>query len=273
MMNRYWIGAFLCVMVLTCPILVQAAPSATPPGSFIERTVSNPEDLARQIETDKLVGQRFARHFGMSVKDLADYIRKNLRISQLKSSGKFTTYYISHGDRVRVQTKTFKAGRRVFVGPDGKPVLDAVCGNPLVKGLPKIVVKVEPEQAVVQPPPAPVTPEPVKPEPPPVVAELPTTVPPVEPPVQEVPPMAQDLNVPEPQVEVLNLPPVEFSSAASLLSSGIIPGLLTAAAASVVLDGGGNPPVPEPTGLLVLGSSFSMLAAGFGVRRKCRRSK
>lgn len=269
---RYWIGVFLCVLALACPLIAQAAPSAAPPGSFIERSVSNPEDLARQIETDKLVGQRFARHFGMSVKDLADYVRKNLRVSQLKSTGKFTTYYMSRGERVRVHTKTFKAGRKVFVGPDGKPVLDAVCGNPLVKGLPKIEVKVEPEQAVV--PPTPVQPEPVKPEPPPVVAQLPTTPPTVEPPVQDVPPMAQDLNVPDPQVEVLNLPPVEFSSAASLLSSGIIPGLLTAAAASVVLDnGGGNPPVPEPTGLLVLGSSFSMLAAGFGVRRRCRRNK
>jgi len=96
--------------------------------------------------------------------------------------------------------------------------MDLECGNPLVKTLPQVVAQVKPVQQEIVLPPA---------EAPPAVVELPTEPPVVEAPVQEAPVIAQQMTVPEPQVEVLGVPPVEFSSAASLLSKAILPGLLT----------------------------------------------
>lgn len=266
MKARFYIGTFLFVMALSCSTLVQGA--GVPPGSFITKSVSNPESLARLIEQDKKVGQRYSRHFGMTAKDMADYVRKNLKVSQLKTSCTFTTYYITTGDHILVHKKSFKAGRKVFVAPDGKPVLDVLCGNPMVRTLPRIVVKVMPktEEIAVQPPPAAVeTPPAVQP---PVVAELPTT-----PPQFEAPAPVAPLPAPIPEVEVLNLPPTEFSSAASLFSNALLPGLLAVGAASAVLSGGkksnDQPPVPEPSGLIILGSSsFTALVAGIRNRRR-----
>ncbi len=263
-------GALVCILALCPAVTSQAATrAAMPPGSFITKSVNNPEDLARLIEQDKRVANRFSRHFGMPAKQLAEYVRKNLRLTQLKSSGKYTTYFISRGDRILVHTKSLKAGRKVFVTPDGKPVLDAACGNPLTRSLPKVVAKVEAEQVVVQ---KPVTPPPPVQETPPTVAELPITPPQVETPVQEAPQIAQELNTPPPDVAVLDLPPTEFSSAASLLSRTILPGLLTAGAASLVFgdDEGGGDIVPEPSGLIALGSAAVMLAGGCGIRRRKR---
>lgn len=270
---RYWIGALLCILLLCCAVASQAAPrAAMPPGSFLTKSVSNPEDLAKQIEQDKRVASRFSRHFGMPVNELAEYVRKNLRMSQLKSSGKYTTYFITKGDRILVHTKSFKAGRKVFETPDGRPVLDAACGNPLTRSLPKIVAKVEAEQVVVEKPVAP-PPPPVQ-ETPPMVVELPVTPPEVETPVEEAPQMAQELNTPPPEVAVLDMPPTEFTSAASLLTRAILPGLLTAGAASAVFGGkgGGGETVPEPSGLIVLGSSAVALCAGFRIRRRIGRT-
>ena len=248
---RYCVGMLLCILALGCPVISQAA--VPPPGSFLTKSVSNPEELAKHIESDKRVGQRYSRHFGMSVKALADYVRKNLKASQLKTSGRFTTYYITSGDRILVHKKSFKAGRKIFVTPDGTPVIDILCGNPLVRSLPKIVVKVEPmKQEIVVPPP--------------VVAEVPTTPPQFEVPVPEAPPEVV-ASLPLPEVEVLNMPPTEFSSAASLLSKAVLPGLLAIGAGSVFGHDGGTT-VPEPTGLIALGSSFTMLAAGIRIRRR-----
>jgi hypothetical protein len=246
--------------------MLQAA--SVPAGSFLTKSVSNPEDLARLIETDKRVGQRYTRHFGMGVKEMADYVRKNLKVSQMKTSGTLTTYYITKGDRILVHKKSFKAGRKIFVTPDGKPAIDVCCGNPLVRSLPKIVVKVEPKKEEVIPP-TPVV------EQPPVVAEIPTTPPQFETPVQEAPPVeVASLPLPEPEVAVLDLPPTEFSSAASLLSSGIVPGLIAVGAASAVFGGKGGgeeQPVPEPTGLIAMASGLTMFAAGIRMRRRSGR--
>lgn len=240
----YCVGMLLCIMALCCPVISQAA--VPPPGSFLTKSVSNPEELAKLIESDKRVGERYSRHFGMSVKELAEYARKNLKVSQLKTSGKFTAYYISSGNRILVHTKSFKAGRKVFVTPDGKPVIDVVCGNPLVRSLPKIVVKVETKKEEIVPPPVVEQPR--------IVAEIPTTVPEAPPP---------------PEVEVLNMPPTEFSSAASLLSKAVLPGLLAVGVSTVF--GHEPPPVPEPAGLIVLGSSLTILTVGIRIRRRSNR--
>lgn len=239
----------LCILVLGCSVISQAA--VPPPGSFLTKSVSNPEELAKHIESDKRVGQRYSRHFGMSVKALADYARKNLKVSQLKTTRSFTTYYITRGDRILVHKKSFRAGRKIFVTPDGTPVLDVLCGNPLVRSLPKIIVKVEPiKQEIV--------------EQPPVVAEVPTIPPVVETPVVEAPPPVI-ASLP-PEVEVLNMPPTEFSSAASLLSKAVLPGLLAIGAGSV-FGRDETTVIPEPSGLIALGSSLTMLA-GIGIRRR-----
>lgn len=262
---HHWIGALLCVLMLCrAPASVAAtARVGMPPGSFLTKPVSNPEDLAKLIETDKRVAERYSRLFFMNAEKLAAYVRTNLRVGQLKSTQKFTTYYISKGDRILVHQKTFKAGRKMLFGPDGRPIMDLECGNPLVKALPQVVVQVKPVQQEIVLPPPPV-------EPPPVVTEPPV----VETPVQEAPVIAQELSVPEPQVEVLGVPPLEFSSAASLLSKAILPGLLTAAAASAVFSGGDSP-IPEPSGMLALGSCVVGLAMGvrFRSRRRSARTR
>jgi len=196
-----------------------------PPGSFLTKPVGSPSELANLVQTDKVVAQRFSKHFGMDPSSLAEYFRDNLKLTTLAKSGQYRVYFITKGGKITLHKKRLKAGTKMFVAWNGQLILEGRCGNPMTKTLPQ-----RPKVSVV-------------PEPPPTTPLAPTAV--VEPVQVEIPPLA-----PEPEVEVLAEPPIELVTAPA--ARWLLPALLGAGAIGALGGGGGGEPVPEPTGLLVL---------------------
>ena len=123
----------LVVFALWSVGLALAEPSwLVPRNSYIVRPVASVRDLANQIRTEPVVAQRYARHFGRSAYELADYFEKNLVLAKLERAETFNVYYAPPDNRLLVVRKTLPKGTPVFVDKKTrKPVLKANCGNPL----------------------------------------------------------------------------------------------------------------------------------------------
>ncbi|MCS7301538.1 MAG: hypothetical protein NZ556_08315 [Fimbriimonadales bacterium] len=108
-----------------------------PRNSYLIRPVASARDLANQIRTEPIVAQRYARHFRRSAWEFADYVEKNLRLTQLERAQTFNVYYSPPDDRILVVRRTLPKGTYVFVDKrTGKPILKANCGNPLTPAAP-----------------------------------------------------------------------------------------------------------------------------------------
>jgi hypothetical protein len=83
-----------------------------------------------------MVSARYARHYGTSPAKLTAYLSQNLMIKTLDKPYRTTVYYISKGNVIKKKVRILKAGSRVFVGPNGLPLLELRCGNPLGSTLP-----------------------------------------------------------------------------------------------------------------------------------------
>jgi hypothetical protein len=82
------------------------------------------------------VAQRYARHYGVSPEKLGKYFRENISIKTLGKPYMTTVYFISKGNVIKQKQRVLKAGSRVFIGPNGLPLLEWRCGNPLGTRLP-----------------------------------------------------------------------------------------------------------------------------------------
>lgn len=117
-----------------------------PPGSFVKQRADSVNQLVKQILTDKVVGQRYEKHFGMSAKKLANYFKTNLNMVCFIKPLRATVWYVNKKGGVYTKTKLLPVGTVIFIDKKCKPVLIWSCGNPLVKKiiLPKDIVKKEP---------------------------------------------------------------------------------------------------------------------------------
>jgi len=243
---NYAMLALFCLLVL---MPVGIAEAKMPAGSYLSQPAPDVEALCANLKGDSLVGARFSKHYGMSVEALCEYFRENVTVSRLPKTTVYTVWYVDVRGQRQVKNKQLRAGVRVFVGPNGQPLIETICGNPLTKTLPP-VVKVQPVvEKTAPPPPPPPVPEPVVP-------------PPVSEAAVEILPVAFVEPIPvEPVVEVLDFPPME-------LVNIIAPTL--AAVGAVALLGDKSEVIPEPSTLLALGMGGSGLLIT-GLRRRIRR--
>ena len=252
-MNRLSAILIVCCALAACMLPAQAASARMPYGSFLTRPVTDVNDLAQLIRQDKVTAQRYANFYGMSNDALADYIEENGKVASISKPGSYVEYFLDNAGGVHRHHKLLPTGTKLLV-VNGLPLMDMRCGNPINKALPKVVVKTEPLIQELQPAPAPVQAAPVE------VVETPQLLPEPETPA---PP------APEPVVQILSESPMEYPTAITS-SPGIqelallLPGLV----ALGTLGGGSSSdqPVPEPSGLIVLGFG----SAGF-VLTCCRR--
>lgn len=105
-----------------------------PPNSYLEKRVNSTAQLIQQVQSMPVVMDRYRRHFAMSNDEVVDYL-STLRVSTLSKDGVFTVYGVPHssGD-FHSHLRLLKKGEPVFIEPDGTPVLQLVCGNPLILG-------------------------------------------------------------------------------------------------------------------------------------------
>lgn len=133
--GRSWMRAALSLVLALCWVGVVFSAETlalVPRNSFIIRPVGSAQALANQIRTEPIVAQRYARHFGIDAYRFAEYVEKNLRLSQLRQAQAFNVYYAPPDNRLLVVRRVLPKGTPVFVDKrTGKPVLKANCGNPL----------------------------------------------------------------------------------------------------------------------------------------------
>lgn len=222
--------------VLALTLASAALGQGLPRNSYLERRVNTTADLVQQLRTQPVVMDRYRRHFAMTSEEVTAYL-STLRVTTLQKDGIYTVYGVprSTGD-FHARLRLLKKGEPVFVESDGTPVLQLVCGNPLILG-PKKPVTPNPvvsttgpvegtKEVIVDAPPAPST------------AVVATEVPPVGEPIAPIMPPA----TPRPQ-------------------SNIVPMLLGLAGAVAFFPSGGDQPVPEPMTMLVMGGGLAYMAA------------
>lgn len=229
-------------------VLAALSQARTEGNSFLNKPASTPSDLVRQVETDPEVRGRYMRHFGMTKTEVVDMLSK-LRLGRLATDGVFTVYNVPKWEEVRSKALLFKKGTLVWYDNDGRPVLKASCGNPMVRGtdigqaLVSTGVKIEP---VTEPRAL----TPIYPETEFIKVETTAIAPaPLEARAAEVLPVN---------------PAVQLVSPVSGFSAGIIPvvgGLL------LLGGGGGTTTIPEPTSMIACGLGIAAMVA----RRRAKR--
>jgi hypothetical protein len=121
-----------------------------PPGAFLRQPAESVQALNRQIHTDSLVCQRYARLYNMPVQDVREAFA-HLRLTQLSQDRIFQIHYIHTGERIGYKVRRVRKGTPIYSFADGTPVLIQVCGNP-------VRPNVGPSRHVGMPPPETVVP-------------------------------------------------------------------------------------------------------------------
>ena len=141
--------SFFCALatpLLSAPAL--AAPSAppakarpiAPAGSFLHRQAHSVPQLVQEVQADPVVRRRLARRLHLPESAVADYLDLNLTTGTLPRSGPYTVYFVAGSGLVYPTRMSLRAGTRVFVGRDGRPVLLAGSGDPLAPFAPVVVI-------------------------------------------------------------------------------------------------------------------------------------
>ncbi|HTQ08845.1 MAG TPA: DUF6777 domain-containing protein [Fimbriimonadaceae bacterium] len=209
--------------------------SRPPRNSYLDTRVYSTWQLVHEVKTDAAVMDRYCRHFAMTRQEVIDYL-SSLHVSALTADRVFTVYGVPHssGD-FHSHSRLLRKGEAVFAEADGTPVLQLVCGNPLILG-----------------PKKPTTPNLVMPS----IGGL----------------MGMDSVLPESSSLASDLVPDELTpSVGGTIEAiypeshqelpNILPLLLGLAGSASITVEHSSPPVPEPVSVLVLGAGLAALAA------------
>jgi hypothetical protein len=217
-------------------------------NAFINKPANSVPELIAQIKSDKVVADRFMRHFSMTKEEVIEYIG-SLRLGTIKESGYFTIYSAPESGVLKAHVSFFKKGTPAFVDSDGNAILRTKCANPFVRGPVKAYASA-PDTGVSSPDS--------------VVATA--SVPVASSSIVETP--AIEARVPEIPTVVETLPsgPLTMKSAPinSNTGSNIFAPALAGLGAAASFVNRGSAPVPEPA---------SMIALGVGAAALLRRRK
>lgn len=283
-----WPVVFMTVLAGLLALPGTASARSAGDNAFLIEYASTVEGLVGQVDDSRLLVLRYAKFYKADPSTVITYFRNELSIEELTEDIEVDVYHRKGTDFEGVLTK-FKKGTKVFVNRNGIPILQLGSGNPMLDSLPGSDVKKLPNkpengtqpttppngtQAVTNPPPTTTTPPPTTTTAPPVEIannQLPTTVPGAA---------TSPLGAPvEPVSAVLASGPIETitrgGSGIGRLAGWILPIGLAGAALMGAGGGGGNPPntpdpVPEPGGILALGTGVVSLAS-MAYHRRIRR--
>ncbi|HUV05654.1 MAG TPA: hypothetical protein VMX94_11180 [Armatimonadota bacterium] len=258
----------LVVLCVTFGVIGTATAKPAGEGAFLIESATSVSQVVDQVERSRLVALRYAKHFRTDPSSVLSYFRKELEIATLSENTTLTVYYLDESRNIVGKTTELKAGTKVFANKAGIPILQYGTGNPLsatltteapIRDLSNVISATPGQETVVtqvleQPP-----------------TQLTTT------------PLEQGTMV------AANVPGTTLPAGAGSSSLGaslpgwIVPvGILGAAAAFGGGGGGGapgggaggssdnephQPLIPEPAGVLALGTSLLALA-GLACRKR-----
>jgi hypothetical protein len=213
-------------------------------NSFLNESVRTTDQLIAEVKSDPDIRDSYERHFQMSEDQLYTYLR-TLHPMRLEHDDIFTIYSIPPGGELKAHTQRLHKGELVFVDMNGKPILRARCGNPLVGAPPGVI----PEESVTGGPSAMV----------PMTVPQAELVPTIPLSLQPAPP-----TVPEVAVVPPTITPVVTTTASQRLP--LLPLLALPIIGGSTHGGGGGGVVPEPM-------TMAALALGAGTLMAKRRGK
>jgi hypothetical protein len=226
------VGALVCLSV------------AQNPGrnAFLETSVRTTDQLVSQVRANKNIRDAYMRHFAMGEQELYVYLR-TLRPVRLDDASVYTIYSVPPGGELKAHDERLKKGELVFVNAEGRPVLRARCGNPLVRET--IAYLPQPEVVASAPVARPLTVADTE-----MVPVLPVALAPAPPVVPE-----------EVLVEAQPIAPVTTAAQGFPL-----PALLALPLLGGSFEGGGGggdnpPPIPEPATIFGVAMGAGALAA------------
>ena len=256
-----------CALTLIAWMVIAGPVAAMEPHAFLNKPARNTEQLVRQVKNDRVVADRYMRHFAMTQHQVAAYFR-TLRPSTLAYDGDFEVFNVLPSGQIRLRTLHLKRGTPVFKDLSGKVVLKRSCGNPMT-----MIVTVRPEPVTQGPLDAPqITVQPV-------VLEAPapeTTFQPA--------PQLPDAIPPQTVALVPGLPELTFGELPETRREAVVPAAVAAApslgAFPVLIlpfifphdkGHGGPPPVPEPSGLAACLGGLAAATCALRARRVRQR--
>jgi hypothetical protein len=226
--------------------MIVGAAMAVPTGAFIRKPVKSVNALVAHMNTDPVVADRFERHFRKSSGELTAYFR-TLHLAKLARGGSYTVFNV-HDGIIRSRVLNLKKGTLVFADSKGRPILQQVCGNPMVWEVPRIGSSVAVTTAAMERE---------------FVGETTPT---------DMIAMSEPGVMPVPEDVAPPTGPIVQAPATGMVGgsrSSLLPLLLLGAGAAFIRTGGGGdepPPVPEP-------ATMAVLAIGFGAVAARRRKK
>jgi hypothetical protein len=209
-------------------------------NSFLNESVRSTDQLIAEVKGDPQIRDSYERHFQMSEDQLYTYLR-TLHPMRLQRDDVFTIYSIPPGGELKAHTQRLRKGELVFVDMNGKPILRARCGNPLVGAPPGAI----PQEDVSG------TPTGMVPMSVPEAALVPTI--PLA--LQPAPPTVPEVAVMPPTVTPVVTTAAQGIPLLPLLALPIIGGSVHGG------GGGGFTPVPEPMTMVALATGVGTLIA------------
>ena len=256
---------------------VQAKPVQE--GAFLTEYAAGVDEVIQQVEANRLVALRYAKHFRMDPASVLVYFRNELSLATLDDAAAMMVYSIGDSSRIVSNNREFKRGAKVFVDRHGVPILEYGTGNPLGTSI-QPVEQVKDEsapkpqesstngvvQAADQSPPQQglTTPAPQNAQP--VIVPTNSITPPVTaPPAGEAGPIIPEITHPRSSNWLL---PLELAGAVAAVAGG------SGSSSSAIPPGGGrtNAAVPEPVSMTVMASGLSAFAGGILWKKRRRRA-
>jgi hypothetical protein len=229
------------------------------PNSYFIRPARNHDSLMNQIRNERVVMDRYMRHFAMTRDEVIAYFR-TLTLARLQQEAVYPVFNVPAESGV--MTKRYlrlRRGTLVWVDLVGVPILKESCGNPLTLGPKRPAAKQKARAAGGLEGLAEIDVEDAEPE---VAETWQGTITPLTP--------GLDAYFVGPEYEGAGLAP---TGAPSLMPSGFggdwgwLAGLLLLAGLDHASAGGVPPPIPEPATVAALGIGLAWLAR----RRRAER--
>lgn len=231
-------------------VLSLGAQARTERNSFLNKPAPTQKALLDQVRHDKVVADRFMRHFSMTQNEVLDFF-STLRVTPLPAEGVYAVYNVPDSGVLRARYFRLRKGTKVWVDLANKPVLKESCGNPMTLGpnaradqdpVTLIDITADPKATVEQEDEVLIKYEPLQPSIPKLELEQPivvTTVP---------PDVVTEAGMPEVFSSKATIPP--FLALVPPVLAGLVPPPRHS-----------PPPVPEPASILALATGVLGLAA------------
>lgn len=144
-LGAIFIIAILSIITTGRPVLAGQQHVPTGKDAFLHYQVDSTDELIAALKDNLRLRRNYAQHFGISEKEILDFIQRTLVPYHLAAARDVTTYGVTKAGRIYPVTTHLKKGTLVWATRSGLPILKWACANPLTKNLPGTLLKAKPK--------------------------------------------------------------------------------------------------------------------------------